>query len=101
MYQQKCAEYGGGEAIGSDESIVMYKEIVCFTIVGLLRNILCVIKATPEKEITGKWLDKELKDCIKKLIDCGFTVCGVLVDNHSINVSAFKKQGHEQLSQSF
>jgi hypothetical protein len=95
MYLQKCVEYSGGEMIGADENGVMYKGIVCFMIVGLQSNIPFVIKTTPEKEITGEWLKEELKDCIIKLINCGFNLRGVVSDNHSTNVSAYKKLGYE------
>ncbi|XP_047127382.1 uncharacterized protein LOC124808407 [Hydra vulgaris] len=91
MYLQKCEEYFAGEMIGSDESGEMYKGIVCFMIVGLKQNIPYVIKTSPEKTINAEWLKEEIFECLRILTECEFNVRVIVCDNHSANVSCFKK----------
>lgn len=91
MYLQKCEEYAGGEIIGTNESGDLYKGVVCFMIIGLKSNIPYVIKTIPEKEISGEWLQDEIFRCLQQLHSNGFQVRGVVCDDHSSNVSAYKK----------
>ncbi|XP_065651124.1 uncharacterized protein LOC136079317 [Hydra vulgaris] len=91
MYLQKCEEYFAGEMIGSDESGEMYKGIVCFMIIGLKQNIPYVIKTSPEKTINAEWLKEEIFECLRILTECEFNVRVIVCDNHSANVSCFKK----------
>jgi hypothetical protein len=90
MYLQKCEEYFAGESIGADEKGELYKGVVCFMIVGLKNNIPYVVKALPEKEITGKWLKDELLGCLNVLHEGGFNVRGIVSDDHTSNTSAYK-----------
>ena len=67
MFLQKCEEYIAGESYGADEQGELCKGMVCFMIVGLKSNIPSVVKALPEKQITGEWLKDELLACLKLL----------------------------------
>jgi hypothetical protein len=90
MYLQKCEEYSGGETYGADKDGQLFKGIVSFMIVGLKSNIPYVVKTVPEREIFGEWVKEEMLDCLKKLQESGFNVRGVVCDNHSTNVLAYK-----------
>ena len=89
MFLQKGTSYQGGEYIGEDEAGELYKGIACFMIVGLKESVPYVIQAVPEVKITGKWLAEKISANIEALAKTGFTVRGVVTDNHSSNVSAF------------
>ena len=91
MFLQKCEEYVGGETIGADETGELYNGVVSFMVVGLRSNVPYVIKAVPEKKITGEWVKDELLECLNVLQENGFKVRGVVCDDHSTNVSAYKK----------
>ena len=60
-------------------------------IVGLNSNIPYVVKALPEKQITGKWLKDELLACLKVLQENGFHVRGIVSDVHSSIVNSYKE----------
>ena len=49
MYLQKCEEYVGGKTVGTDEDGKLYKEVVCFMIIGLKNYIPYIISTVPEK----------------------------------------------------
>ena len=89
MYLQKGTSYQGGDYIGEDETGDLYKGIACFMIVGLKDSIPYVIKAVPETTITGTWLADQISASIESLSKTGFTVRGVVTDNHNSNVTAF------------
>ena len=91
MFLQKTEEYFAGESIGADENGELFKGIVNFMIVGLKSNVPYVVKACPEREITGDWLMEELSSCLKMLQESGFNVRGVVSDDHATNVCAYKK----------
>ena len=91
MFLQKSEEFAGGESIGADKNGELYNGVLCFMIVGLQSNVPFVIKALPEKQINGEWLREELLKCLSVLQENGFNVRGIVCDNHSNNVSAFKK----------
>ena len=38
----------------------------------------------------GQWLSTELMSCMNDLIQIGFKIRGLVTDNHSTNVAAFK-----------
>ena len=40
--------------------------------------------------IKGHWISEELLQCLQDLREAGFSVRGVVTDNHSANVAAFK-----------
>ena len=65
MYLQKSEEFSGGESIGADEDGELFKDVVCFIIVGLQSNVPCIIKASPEKTITWEWIKCEVLECLK------------------------------------
>ena len=90
MYLQKCEEFVGGEAVGADKDGELYKGVMCFMMAGLKRNVPYVVKALPEKKIEGEWVKNELLDCLKILQENSFNVRGVVCDDHSTNVSAYK-----------
>ena len=90
MYLQKCEEYSGGEVYGADENNELYKGLVCFIIVGMKESVHYVIKSIPEIKINGGWLKEQILDCLNTLKSCGFNVRGIVCDNHSSNVSAYK-----------
>ena len=96
MYLQKCEEYAGGETIGADENGQLYKGVVCFMVIGLKDNVPYVINSIPENEISGQMLKREILNCVKFLHENGFNVRGVVSDDHSSNVSAYKEFLHEQ-----
>ena len=91
MLLQKCEEYFAGDVFGADEEGELYKGIVCFMIVGLKSNVPYVVKACPEREITGEWLKDELLSCLNVLHENGFNVRGVVSDDHATNVCAYKQ----------
>ena len=90
MYLQKGSQFHGGDFVGEDEEGRFYKGIVCFMIVGLKENVPYVIKASPEVTITGSWIKDEVSKAISLLGKAGFRVRGVVSDNHSTNVNAYK-----------
>ena len=90
MFLQKCEEYFAGDVLGADENGELFKGIVSFMI-GLQSNVPYVVKACPEREITGEWLKEELLSCIHVLHENGFNVRGVVSDDHATNVCAYKK----------
>lgn len=89
VYLKKCAQYSGGDFIGSDENGKLYKGVVVFMVQGLKNSVPIVIKACPETVITGSWLAEEMSDCISSLSSAGFNVRAIVTDNHASNVSAF------------
>ena len=89
MYLQKAAQYQGGEYVGVDEEGNLYKGIVAFMITGLKESIPYVVQAIPEVTFSGKWLSQKMADNLENLIGAGFTVRGIVTDNHSTNVNAF------------
>ena len=91
MYLEKCEEYVGGKSYGVDPDGNLFRGLVCFMIVGLKKNVSFVIKSVPETKISGKMLQDELTDTIKTLQEVGFNVRGVVCDNHSSNVAAYKE----------
>ena len=103
MFLQKGTSYQAGEYIGEDETGELYKGIACFMIVGLKESVPYVIQAIPEVKITGNWLADKISASIEALAKTGFTVRGVVTDNHSSNVSAFNllKKRHGKKDQLF
>ena len=91
MFPDKCEEYSGGENFGADKDGELYKGIMSFMIVGLKNNVPYVVKTCPEKGIVGDWVKKELLACLKVLQENGLNVRGVVCDDHSTNVSAYKQ----------
>ena len=91
MYLQKCEEYFGGELIGSDENGELYKETVCFMIVGLKESIPYMVKSSLEITINAAWLRDELFECLDFLCQYDFNVHAIVCDNHQSDVSTFKK----------
>ena len=89
MFLQKGTSLQGGEYIGEDEAGELYKGIACFMIVGLKDSVPYVIQAIPEVTITGNWLADKISANIEALAKTGFTVRGVVTDNHNSNVTAF------------
>lgn len=62
-----------------------------FMISGIKETVPIVIKAVPETTFNGEWLSNHLNSCLSSLIDAGFSVRGIVMDNHSANVNAFEK----------
>lgn len=91
IYIQKSEEYFGGETFGTDEDGAMYNGLVCFMIIGLTKTIPYVLYSLPKKNLKGDWLRDAILKCIKTLQDIGYHVRGVVCDNHSSNVSAYRK----------
>ena len=60
-------------------------------ITGLKASVPLVVRASPEVTINGTWLYQQFVSCLEDLYKCGFSVRGIVVDNHSTNVSAFKR----------
>ena len=77
--------------IGCNDKGELYKDIVCFMIVGLKESIPYVIKSLAETNIDPNWLKTELLDSLKILSNCGFQVRAIVCDNRRSNVSSFKK----------
>ena len=90
MYLQKEIQYSGGELLGLDKDKSLYKGIVTFMIVGLKKIVPYVVKACPEVKINGQWLFQEIPQIFETLAEAGFNVRGLVCDNHSANVRAFK-----------
>ena len=104
MYLQKSTMYHGGDYVGADEEGKKYKGILVLMIAGLKKSVPYVIKMSPETEISGEWVFQQIDDAIENLTKSGFNVRGVVADNHSTNVNAFKRllekyeNVHENLS---
>ena len=90
MFLQKEASYQSGDYVGEDEEGELYKGIACFMIVGLKQPVPHVIQAIPEVTITGEWLAEKISASLHSLAQTGFTVRGIVTDNHNSNVNAFK-----------
>ena len=73
-----------------DEEGKLYKGIACFMIVGLKQSVPHVIQAISEVTITGEWLAEKISASLHSLAQTGFTVRGIVTDNHNSNVNAFK-----------
>ena len=91
MYLQKCKEYVDCEMVETDEDGELYKGVVCFMIIALKSNIPDIISTVPGKEIRGKWHKDKLLRCMQALQNISFNFRGVVCDDHSTNVSAYKK----------
>ena len=91
MYLQKSCQYHSGDFVGDDEEGNLYKGIVVFMVVGLKKSVSYVVKAIPEIKVTGDLVANGIKQVIESLTGAGFNVRGVVSDNHSANVSAFRK----------
>ena len=100
MFLQKCAQYQAGVYTGTDVSGELYKGILSFMITGLKKNIPYVVQSIPEITFTGKWLADKIADCVQTLHDAGFSVRGVVTDDHSTNVNAFSTLRKEYKSDS-
>ena len=92
MFLQKEASYQSGDYVGEDEEGELYKGIACFMIVGLKQSVPHVIQAIPEVTITGEWLAEKISASLHSLAQTGFTVRGIVTDNHNSNANAFLKQ---------
>ena len=90
MFLQKEASYQSGDYVGEDEEGELYKGIACFMIVGLKQSVPHVIQAIPEVTITGEWLAEKISASLHSLAQTGFSVHGIVTDNHNSNVNAFK-----------
>ena len=82
MYLQKCAQYKAGKLIGCDESCKFYKEIIVFTIQKLCASCC----KGPITALDGKWLAKEMEECISALATHGFRVRAVVADKNDLCV---------------
>ena len=93
IYIQRCEEYSGGASFGVDENNILYNGVVCFMIVGLATNIPYVLQSIPKQNLVGDWLRDAILKCITTLQDMEvyYRVKGVASDNHSNNVSAYRK----------
>ena len=91
MYIKKSVQYAGGRYIGTDETGNLYKGVVVFMVQGLKQSVPVVVRASPETTLSGKWLAEEFSECMSGLIQAGFTVRGIVTDNHSANVAAFNR----------
>ena len=103
VYLQKDSQYQDGKLVGADNEGNLYEGVMIFMINSLKKSIPFVIKAIPEIKIEGKWLSEHIDNCITSLNSAGFNVCAIILDNHSINVLAFKylsnMYGNEQKSE--
>ena len=90
MFLQKEASYQSGDYVGEDEEGELYKGIACFMIVDLKQSVPHVIQAIPEVTIIGEWLAEKISTSLHSLAQTGFTVRGIVTDNHNSNVNAFK-----------
>ena len=83
MFLQKEASYQSGDYVGEEEEGELYKGIACFMIVGLKQSVPHVIQAIPEVTITGEWLAEKISASLHSLAQTGFTVRGIVTDNHN------------------
>jgi hypothetical protein len=60
-------------------------------IIGLTKSVPYVLHAIPENNLQADWLTDEILKCIQCLHSKGFKVRACVSDNHSTNVSAYKK----------
>ena len=90
IYLQQGTQFHSGEWIGVNENGELFKGVVAFMINGLRDTVPIIARACPEVSIKGEWLASEFMKCITDLSNAGFKVRGIVTDNHSTNVSAFK-----------
>ena len=76
--------------IGADADGKMFKGVATFMINSLKDSIPFVVKAMPEIKLTRQWIVEQIEEVLTSLHQCGFHVRGVICDNHSTNVAAFK-----------
>ena len=90
MFLQKEASYQSGDYVGEDEEGELYKGIACFMIVGLKQSVPHYSAEQAITEVTGEWLAEKISASLHSLAQTGFTVRGIVTDNHNSNVNAFK-----------
>ena len=61
-----------------------------FKILGIKKNVQVVVRTVPENKVNGDWISDELFECLKYLLSCRFKIRGIISDNHSSNVAAFR-----------
>ena len=72
MYLEEGMQYQGGEVVGSDKEGNLYKGVMVFMIISMLKNIPFVIKAVPERRIEGGWLQNHIEESMESLNRVGF-----------------------------
>ena len=90
MYLQTQAQFDGKSVIGCDGDLNMFKSILCFMVVSLKKTIPYVIKAIPIVRLTFLDVYNGILNCISILNEGKFHVRGVIADNHSTNVKAYR-----------
>ena len=90
MYLQTQVQFDGKSVIGCDGDLNMFKSILCFMVVSLKKTIPYIIKAIPIVRLTFLDVYNGILNCISILNEGKFHVRGVIADNHSTNVKAYK-----------
>ena len=85
MYLQTQVQFDGKSVIRCASDLNMFKSILCFMVVSLK-----YIKAIPIVRLTFLDVYNGILNCISVLNDGNFHVRGVIADNHSTNVKAYK-----------
>ena len=90
MYLQTQVQFDEKSVIGCDSDLNMFKSILCFMVVLLKKTIPYAINAIPIVRLTFLDVYNGILNCISVLNDGNFRVRGVIADNHSTNVKAYK-----------
>ena len=91
MILQKEESYQNGTLVGASEAGELFKGIVVFMVLGLKESIPFVVQGCPEVSFNGQWLKEKIDENMTNLMEAGFRVRGVVMDNHSANVSAYNQ----------
>ena len=70
LYEMYLYKHGGGENFDSDKIGKLYKEFVCFIIVGLKINVSNVVQAFHKRNIVSDWVKKELLEYLDDEYGC-------------------------------
>ena len=90
MYLQTQVQFDGKSVIGCDGDLNMFKSTLCFMVVSLEKTIPYVLRATLIVRLTFLDVYNGILNCISILNEGKFHVRGVIVDNHSTNVKAYR-----------
>ena len=89
MHLQQQVQFDGRSLIRCNESLEMFKSILCFMVVYLKKSVPYIIKAIPIVKLSKQIICDVILNCIKILNDANFQLRCVISDNHQSNVSSF------------
>ena len=91
MHLQQQVQYNGKDIIGCDKDLLMYKSILCFMVVSIIKSIPFILKAIPLVKLTSEIVGDGILNCLEVLNKSNFSSRGVISDNHQTNIATFKR----------